>query len=143
MDQFLKCVYNYLTQSDWDIIRNPKKSFEAKMSTTALRLNLVGCGRASEQTLKWVLALLLLVSYDELPPAKTRYQKLQDLKNCMTAERKAWGLEVLQGFPDTPGELPDAIYQHAYSEGPPVSVELSGLGVIAEKFIPLRKTQSC
>ena len=87
LSQSLKHIWNYLTQSDWDFIRHPKKHLEGKMARVLWRLNLLGCCHASEQSLKWILALLAICCYETLPGPQVLYNKLQDLKACKECEK--------------------------------------------------------
>ncbi len=137
--QFLKQVWNFPTQPDWDILFNKKKSFAIKMSVVVERLNLVGCTHPDEQTLKWILAMLLLTHYEELPSAKVIYDKLLDLKDVVESERKQFPHEHLQVFPASPDQLPKAIYDYAYGASPPVAKEFDGISAIGDNCIPLRK----
>ena len=72
--------FHYTTQGDWDVLKDPRKNFSTKACCLAHRLMLVGCSDPSEQTLKWMLALLMMYSFGELPNAEVRREKLQDLK---------------------------------------------------------------
>ena len=76
------------------------------MATVVERANSIGCTHPSEQSLKWMMALLLVVHYDELPSYRTIYDKLQELKQTVIAERKPWAFEFIVEFPDDPHELP-------------------------------------
>ena len=138
-NQFLKCWWAVLTQGDWDFIRDKRKSWDAKMTKVVERANLLGVTHPSEQSLKWLLALLLVVCYDELPSYATIFKKLGDLKHCVEAERKGYPLEQLVTYPATPQELSDEIFKYAYSDEQPIFVHLSGINVVAEHNIPLRK----
>ena len=133
-DQFLKTWWNMCTQDDWDWFKDPKRSFYQKLTKLVDRGNLLGCNHPDEQTLKWMLAMLLMTHYGDMPSAAIIYEKLQELKQIVAAERKASPLEQLQSFPNTPSELPKDIYSYAYSDGDPIAVELPGVNAIADKI---------
>jgi hypothetical protein len=138
-NQFLKCWWAVLTQGDWDFIRDKRKSWDAKMTKVVERANLLGVTHPSEQSLKWLLALLLVVCYDELPSYATIFKKLGDLKQCVEAERKGYPLEHLLTYPATPQELSGEMFKYAYGDAQPIFMHLSGINVVAEHNIPLRK----
>ena len=128
----------YFTQSDWDFIRDPRKQLSAKMTRLVERAHVLGVTEASEQTLKWMLATLLVAHYAELPSAKIIYDKLQELKEVNDCEKKRYPLEFMKDFPDSPDNLPKHVYDYAYTPSdPPITVELHGINTVAAK-IPLR-----
>ena len=139
--QFLQHWQNYMTQPDMDLLRDPKKSINAKMVCMVERGNLVGCRYYDEQTLKWMLAMLIVVHYDPRPHPKKIYQLLQDLKACTNSERKPFTLTTLLRFPSRATELPKEIYKHAYADNPPVDAGINGIASVAD-CIPLRKNSS-
>jgi hypothetical protein len=113
------------------------------MKTTTLveRGLTVGCLDPDEQTFKWALATLLLVHYDELPSPHQVYTKLQDLKASYASERQLFLHEHLPSFPEDATNLPEHIYNAAYTaDAPPVKVVLQGINTVADA-IPLRKQQ--
>ncbi len=99
--QHLRAWWYYLTQQDWDFIRDPKKPWHAKMTRVVWRACLLGITTFNEQTWKWVLAMLLLTCYDELPTHQQIFDKLQELKMCFKAEKRIYPLEHLQEFPES------------------------------------------
>ena len=138
--QFLKHWWNYPTNDEWVLLKDRKNSFNLKTTTIVERGMSFGCVDPDEQALKWALATLVHVHYDELPSAQQLYQKLQDLKQAFVAEKHVFPHEHIQEFPESATDLPDHIYKYAYpdSSGPPVSVVLFGINTVAE-CIPLRK----
>ena len=137
--QHLKCWWAYCLQSDWDFIRNKQHSWNAKMTRLVDRGMSLGVNHPDEQCLKWLLALLLIACYDELPDYKIIFAKLYDLKQAFIAERKSYPLAHVAVYPPTPAELSADMFNHAYGDEQPVTVELHGINTIAENHIPLRK----
>ena len=135
--QVLKHWWNYCTGSDWALLKNPKISFNQKMTTLVERGLSIGCLDPDEQSLRWLLATLLLVHYDEFPGPTVAHKKLQDLKASYAAERKMFLHEQLPRFPENPRELPSHISRDAYGDEWPNTVELHGVNTVAES-IPLR-----
>ena len=124
--QLLKCPWNFPVQAEWDIILNRKNSLHFKMPTLVDRLNLVGCTHPCEQTLRWVLAVALMAHYDELPTPKIIAQKLDELKDVVVVERKPSNHAHITEFPVSPHDLHPDVYEHAYPNSPPVTVEFEG-----------------
>ena len=81
------------------------------------RLMLIGCHSPDEQSLKWVLAVLLMVCYQDLPSAQIRHDKLLELKAIVANEKKVFQhLPFLASYPDQPSGLPATIRDHAYGD---------------------------
>ena len=135
--QFLKEVWNFQTQEDWEFYRHPKKFFAAKMTRMVERMHSIGITTPHEQTFKWMLAVLLACHYDELPRAKMIFDKLNELKQITVAEKKPYPFDKITTYPSTPSEL----HAHAYTGQQPISVTLSGIHSIADR-IPLRKSSN-
>jgi len=136
--QLLKNWWFFCTEADWAVFNDPKRSWHSKMTTGVERAMSLGLWDFHEQTLKWLLAMLLLCHYtDGIPAYKQIYEKLQDLKKCVAAERRICDHEQLIEFPDTPEELPPSIWRSAYADGKPVRIQLTGVSTIAD-HIPLR-----
>ena len=85
--QLLKCWWNYLTVSDWDFIKDTKQHFSAKLTRMVERANLLGLVSFDEHTYKWMLAVVLVAHYDQLPASADVFSKLQELKRVRAMER--------------------------------------------------------
>ena len=127
------------TDHDWTLFKDPKKSFCFKVTRALERMNLIGLTHPEEQTLRWLLAILLVQHYAELPPPKTIFEKLQDLKQAVFTERKPYPFSNITEFPETPQELSADKFRYAYTEGAPVVYSIPELSFVAEK-IALRKS---
>ena len=137
-NQFLKHWWNYMKQSQSYYLKDPSKSFNSKLTLVAEVGMMIGCNGADEQAKTWALALLLMLHYPELPSPQHVFDKLQDLKQAWISEFKPWHGEILVTFPEYPRDLPQATYNHAYPDEPPVSVVMTGISTVADS-IPLRK----
>ena len=140
--QLLKHWWNYLTQSDWDILNDSRQHFSAKMTRLMERAHLLGLVCTfDEKTYKWMLAVLLAVQYKdkETPDAHFIYNKLQELKQAKEAVTKYYPHTFLSKYPEFPSELDSIMFAYAYPDAAdkPVSVKLPGLQAIANR-IPLR-----
>ena len=112
-DQVLKAWWNMCTQEDHDFLKDPKKSFHSKMARLVERANLLGCINPDEQTLKWMLAMLLMCHYNDMPGPNDIHDKLLDLKQVVMCERRTFPLEYLKCFPEDPRDLPAEIFPYA------------------------------
>jgi hypothetical protein len=132
--------WNYPTQEDWDFVNDPARSWDSKVCKMVERANAIGLGNPDEQAEKWMLAMLLLIHYRELPSYKEIYSKLLDLKKAFISERRTFGLEHITQYPEQPRDLPPSVYASAYPAGgaQPVAVQLHGVRTVAD-HIPLRK----
>ena len=110
-----KTWWTYSTQEDWDFYRDPKKFFNAKIDRLVARAHSLGLLHPDEQTYKWMLATLLISHYEELPEPKVLFSKLNELKQACAAESrvKAYPLDQLTTYPESPMELPKAVFGHA------------------------------
>ena len=92
--QFFKCWWNFLKQWERDFILDPSKSFQQKVHIIAEKGIRLDLGYAEEHSKKWALAMLLRCHYDRLPPAKTIYRLLQELKANWESEKKVLDLQL-------------------------------------------------
>ena len=74
--QFFRKWWTACTATDWECFKS-SKPWSAKMTCLIDRANSIGCTHPDEQSLKWMLAMLLCACYSELPKAKERFDKLQ------------------------------------------------------------------
>ena len=111
------------------------------MTRLVERLNLIGCTAPAEETLRWMLAMLLITHYPEpLKPLEV-YDKLHDLKAVVACEKKSFPFQHITTFPEHITDLPAEVIDYAYADGPPVVVELPGIKTIADKkMMPLRSS---
>ena len=135
--QFFKKWWTACTATDWECFRS-NQPWSAKMTCLIARANSIGCTHPDEQCVKWMLAMLLCVCYNELPTAKERFAKFQELKQCAITERQPWIHEHLVTFPTSVNDLPSHIWEQAYASESPINVELIGINLVANR-IPLRK----
>ena len=133
--QTLKHWWNYLTKSDWDVLRDKKVSLNRKMTTLAERAMTIGCVSPCQQTEKWALAVLMFIHYDELPDPSQLYAKLGDLKHVFAAEKKDLGIELIAEYPEDPNDLPGYVFTAAYADEQPQAVTLKGINTVANALI--------
>lgn len=139
--QKLQHWWNYLTKSDWDVLRDKKVSLNRKMTTLAERAMTIGCVSPCQQTEKWALAVLMFMHYDELPDPAQLYAKLGDLKHVFAAEKKDLGIELIAEYPEDPNDLPGYVFTAAYADEQPQAVTLKGINTVANALI-LRSNSS-
>ena len=119
------------------VLKDPKQPLSSKFALVVERLNLVGCCFPEEHTLKWCLAMILLMHYPELPMAKEVYGTFQDLKVAVVTERKAYPFELDTILPDKMEDLPPSKYKYAYGDEKPEIAVFPGINLVAGK-IPIK-----
>ena len=134
--QKIKQIWNYPTPSEWSTILNDKKSFTAKASCLTHRLMLIGCHSPDEQSLKWVLAVLLMVCYQDLPYAQIRHDKLLELKAIVACEKKVFqqllGTSAPLGCFSLGPITPGSDYLHLFDTYSRMELHIKGLGITKE-----------
>ena len=141
--QLLTHWCNYLTQTDWNILNDPRQHLSAKITRMMERANLLGIGVFDEKTYQGMLAVLLAVQYKETPDPHFNFAKLQELKTVKEAETKPYPHTFLRRYPEFPSELDSTTFAYAYTdEDKTLSVQMPGLKAIAKR-IPLRSNASC
>ena len=142
--------WNYFCDADWKTFKNPYHSFFSKMELACHRARSFGCTDPDEQSVKWLLALLLKLHFDgvELPDALAKYRKFNDLKAIFVTEESrkhnAQAPPPLAVYPPCAADMPGSITSCFGSQLPinrDTSSEITGLANIA-KLIPLRKTSA-
>jgi hypothetical protein len=137
-DQILRNWNDWCSQADHELFDDPKTPWRAKVTRLVERANSVGCSRPAEETLRWMLAFLLMKHYLDIPNAMEIHHKVHDLKQVVMCERKSFPFEHMLVFPGNPFELPEAIWSYAYTDGEPISVTMLGMKTLAEKQIAMR-----
>ncbi len=137
-DQILRNWNDWCSQADHEVFDDPKTPWRAKVTRLVERANSVGCSRPAEETLRWMLAFLLMKHYMEIPNATEIHHKVHELKQVVLCERKTFPYEQLIVFSGNPLELPEDIWSYAYGDGEPISVTMLGLKTIADKQVAMR-----
>ena len=134
-------IVRFLTEEDWAIILDRTKSIDLKYKTIALRFSKLGLIYASQQTRKWVVALLALSAYDTYPKYRVVYNMQFDFARHMLGEKGASTISwpLIHVYPASPEELAPEVWNNAYStDGPPVARDIPNLADTAERHVPLR-----
>ena len=140
-EQAFEFPWNYCNQGDWDLFWDKHKPFHSKLTKLVERGNMCGCDLPNEQSLKWMLTMLMMAHYGDMPVANEIYDKLQELKQVVATERKTVPFQRLLVFPEKPSDLPEEVYKFAYTDGPPITVVIPGIRAAASpKFFPLRSS---
>ena len=105
-DQILRNWNDWCSQADHELFDDPKTPWRAKVTRLVERANSVGCSRPAEETLRWMLAFLLMKHYLDIPNAMEIHHKFHDLKQVVMCERKSFPFEHMLVFPGNPLELP-------------------------------------
>ena len=85
--QLLVHWWNHLTKEDWATLKDEKRSLSVKTTTLVERGNLLGIVCYDQHTYGWMMALLLILHYEESPPARKTHNKLLELKSVRMVEK--------------------------------------------------------
>ncbi len=139
-------ITNFLTEADWEKLHSDRTSLAGKIQVLVDRLQRLGLRYAHEQTVKWAVAILVVLMWQasgSFPEYSAILGMVHDFKATMDACRKPFPHGHLLAYPSHPKDLPEAFYAHAYDKGDqPVSVEIERLANTAESHIPLRSSSS-
>ena len=86
--QTLEKWWVFQTQADWEFYKKPSKFKASEMCRMVQGANSIWCPCPDEHPIKWMLAGLLLLHYQDIPRPKDICAKLNELKMTMTAEKK-------------------------------------------------------
>ena len=141
-------ITNYLTAADWFVLKDPKKTLQAKSQVLTDRLAKLGIRYAAEITVRWCVALLVCMMYEHtniFPSYPSIHDMVHDFKAAIDSSRvcSSWSFDHLVVYPDLPSDLPLDIYANAHTgDDTPVIAHVSRLDVTASQHIPLRKTSN-
>lgn len=140
--QTLKDINAYLTETDWAQLHG-EGSLVSKATTICKRLKMVGVRSASEQTIKYCVALLLcLMANDETPECTWIFNLTKDFKKVFASTPGPDKVVIpwMKTYPPSPSDLPQASFESAYPDGKPVLKSFDRLVGIAEGHVPMRQT---
>ena len=120
--QQLKCFYNYLTQTEWDVLTSLEASWYSKEQITIARLKSLGFRSLAESTVKHAIATMACF-LDSIPSADKMHDLACQLKTAFanSEEQQANHSIYLVKFPDSPAKLPRALFEAAYPDEKPVA----------------------
>ena len=120
--QQLKCLYNYFTQKEWDVLTSLEASWYAKEQVTIARLKSLGFRSLAESTVKHAIATMACF-LDSIPSADKMHSLACQLKTAFanSEEQPADHSIYLVKFPDSPAKLPRALFEAAYPDEKPVA----------------------
>ena len=131
-----------LTQKDWDRIDDPKTGLMGEVQVITDRYGRLGVTHPSEQTIKWIVALLVAKMSERskgFPKYKSIWHLVNDVKNSFESSRKAYPYKKELNYPETPAELSQVVYDYAYDhDDPPITVDVQRINQIANGHVPLR-----
>ena len=134
--QISKLPNKFCSKPDVGVFRNPKINLHTKLSVLVHRLNRLGITNPHEKTLRWWLAYLILLHFQEIPSGKETYKIVQDCKEVVESERKPYPYQHMVHYPEHPSELSDEMLKYAYDEdNQPTEVDVQGLAAMADKMV--------
>jgi hypothetical protein len=134
---------NYLVQSDWDKLDDPRTSLQDMVHVVVGALQRVGLQVGCEQTVKWAIALVLHCHTDNnggFPTYNAVFMLVHEFKSAMESSRKPSYPYRVAVYPEQPTDLEAPHYLYAYPEShPPIARCLPKLANYAMNHVPLRK----
>ncbi|CAE7299324.1 Fdxacb1 [Symbiodinium sp. CCMP2592] len=120
--QHLKCLYNYFTQSEWDVLTSLEASWYSKEQVTIARLKSLGFRSLAESTVKHSIATMACFM-DSIPSSDKMHDLACQLKTAFanSEEQQVDHSIYLVKFPDSPAKLPRALFEAAYPDEKPVA----------------------
>ena len=127
--QRLTTPYRYLTQSDWDVIRNDTSTHTDRVQTMIHRCQGVGIASLHEQTVKALINLLVCEIYE----AKSTYPNPDDILDMVKGFKRMYKLRTrpvpfarFTDYPASPFDLPKSVFDHAYpvKDDPPIGMTI-------------------
>jgi len=137
---------NYYTRADWAKLRAANANFGSMTTVLVNRLVRLGVGSASEQTIKWSVAIMLDVHFDSggaMPTYQCIFMLVEAFKAQLAGNKKTYPHDHIVVYPETPDDLSTDMHGFAYDDDdPPICVALDRVGNIAHNHIPLRKNSN-
>jgi hypothetical protein len=134
---------NYLVQSDWDKLDDPRTSLQDMVHVVVGAPQRVGLQVGCEQTVKWAIALVLHCHTDNnggFPTYNSVFLLVHEFKSTMESCRKPGYPYRVAVYPELPASLDAPHYNYAYPEGnPPIARCMPKLASYAMNHVPLRK----
>jgi hypothetical protein len=137
-------LVNYLTAAEQAALRSDRTSVQGRMQVIVDRFARLGLFNPHEQTVKWVVAAISLAMGEAataFPTYASVFAMVHDFKIAMDSAAQPWSFAWIVEYPDSPNDLPTAVFKHAYDDGhPPVPFVWERLRTTANHHVPLRKT---
>ena len=139
--------WNYFSQDEWDAMKSDDRSFYQKAELAVHKSSSFGCVDPDEKGVKWLLALLLKLHYNnEQPDALVRFRKFNELKTLFVSEaqvRKSRGvpaslLQYPKNTDDCPAFVKEALSGAVNRDN---DSDCVGLSKVCSS-IPMRKTSA-
>ena len=122
--QRLMSWYNYMTPRDHEVLADPATSDYIKCATIKQRLVSIGCVSLSERTYEHVVRVSVQMCETRRTPVDM-YGFLTELKRLMEPVHAPHRSHHINQYPDEPKDLPQAVFDHAYTSGDPVPATLA------------------
>ena len=134
---------NYMTQDVLDALIDPTTCpMRAEELVCALYRKL-GIVNLHEQSKKWLVSILAFFESRRtltFPSAWRLYDDVNRIQGTLAACATVDVAQSLPVYPQFPTDLPRAIYDQAYADGPPVTCDCPRIAIIANNHVPLRKS---
>ncbi len=127
-NQIMTTSYTYFSRKDVALFRNRKVNMHTKVSVMVARLNRLGICNPHEKTIRWSLAFLIMLHYNDIPSPREIFNQVKDCKDVIEAERKPYPHHLIVNYPKSPADLPENMRDYAYdADDPWEDVHVQGL----------------
>ena len=140
-------ITNYLSHRDWHMLDDDKLSLQGKIQVVVDRFHRLCLFWPSEQTIKWMVALLVVQMCkhgSSFPSYSHIFGLVKDVKSVVDACRPKDTSTIafhIGSYPDDPSNLPADLLKSAYDDDDGAAARVvERLSVTAEGHIPLRKS---
>lgn len=138
-NQVMTTSFTYFSRKDVALFRNPKVNMHTKLSVLVARLNRLGISNPHEKTIRWCLAFLIMLHYNDIPSPREIFNQVKDCKDVIDAERKPYPHHLIVNYPKSPADLPENMRKYAYdADDPWEDVHVQGLEDMATNKMIMR-----
>ena len=107
---------SYLTQSEWYTLHHQTRPVINKVATIVDRWVKLGLRNLEQGTLAWGVGIISTAHYRFLHTPRAAFSLLQDFKITFNnVPKQPWEYEYIVEYPETPSQLPEAVYKSAYA----------------------------
>jgi hypothetical protein len=138
----LKFIQNYLIASEWAELKATDATYWRRMNIIVTRLRLCGVKFLAEETVRWGVALVAVLTTTrsgKMPSHTLIWNMQQEFKQCFHSCSAPVVSKGLKMYPQFPKDLPQGIYDAAYTkEDPPIDMEVDQLELVGKRHVPMR-----
>jgi len=138
--QTMTRIDTFGTKRLWDVIDDRNVSLDTKMNTMAAEVVKMGISRASDDTIRFCVAALVLAHFERYPTYKTIYDIVCTFRECLKS--LPCTNSFIKLYPESPSDLPADLFRQVYPDAadPPVFRNIPKLVLTARRHTPVRSS---